>query len=586
MNDNLIKSVKGGFAKHWRILAVAAAAAVFFAAVSSYNFYAQEDGFVKWLSPDETANYAFAKLYAQTGQLSIFEKDNLAAGDIIHPRSVRSDGGYLKPVSFLGIIIFYGKIAQLTSYKVIPYLTPLFAAAGIIYYYLLVSRLFGKTNGLLSAMLLASFPVYLYYSARSMFHNVLFTVFLIVGLYYLLLMAKRWRPEKNYIGYLAAALAGASLGGAAMARSSELLWAAPALGLLWLFNLRKIHIAKLFLLAVFFLLAVYPGFYWNKRLYSSPYASGYPQMNQSIAEIKTAGEMIVKTAVKIDPPKPDMLRIIKNNIFPFGVDYNNALNMFSAYFINMFSWIFWPALFGLVIFIRDADRWQKKHWAYISVFTLASVFLVLYYGSWRFNDNPDPTRATIGNSYTRYWLFVYLGAFPFVALFISKLSAIVKMRKGESAADYRWPWVYYLRRLLIPTARFAVIAAICAMSVRFVVSGSEEGLITAYRRQLLAREEFKTVLAATEADAAVITRYHDKVFFPERKVIVGIFDDDNMIRGYAALARVSPVYYYNFTLPEKDLAYLNKRRLVPFALELRPVKKVNGDFTLYRVERK
>src|SRR3989339_67729 len=82
---------------------------VFFLGTSSFYFLAQSDGFIKWTSPDETANYIFTKLYAQSSKLTITEKYNLYTESIMHPRSFRADGEILKPVSFLGIILSFNQ---------------------------------------------------------------------------------------------------------------------------------------------------------------------------------------------------------------------------------------------------------------------------------------------------------------------------------------------------------------------------------------------------------------------------------------------------------------------------------------------
>jgi len=126
------------FKTDFYLVAVALIALVFFVGTSSYNFVTQKDGTVKWNSPDETANYYFAKSYATDHTLSKFEPANVVAGDLVIPRSLRSDNGWIKPVSFLGIILIYGEIGSLTSPAVIPYLTPFFGALGIIFFYLLV----------------------------------------------------------------------------------------------------------------------------------------------------------------------------------------------------------------------------------------------------------------------------------------------------------------------------------------------------------------------------------------------------------------------------------------------------------------
>jgi len=178
---NFIRKDKG-------FLIVCLLALLFFFATSSFYFFTQDNDFVKWTSPDETANYIFSKLYAQEDKLVIIEKYNLYTEGIMHPRSFRVDGDELKPVSFLGIMLIYGSIAKLTSYKIIPFLTPFFGALGIIFFYLLIKKIFNKRNALISVFLMATFPPFVYYTARSMFHNVLFVVFCIIGLYFGVLM--------------------------------------------------------------------------------------------------------------------------------------------------------------------------------------------------------------------------------------------------------------------------------------------------------------------------------------------------------------------------------------------------------------
>jgi hypothetical protein len=118
------------------LIAVLVAALFFFLATAGYIFLNQRDGSVKWNSPDETANYYFTKSYATTHTLSHFEPADAIAGDLVIPRSIKSDRGWLKPVSFLGIILIYGTIGSWTSPAVIPYLTPFFGALGIIFFYL------------------------------------------------------------------------------------------------------------------------------------------------------------------------------------------------------------------------------------------------------------------------------------------------------------------------------------------------------------------------------------------------------------------------------------------------------------------
>ena len=308
--------------KYWRGIILVIIAVIFFVATSYLNFstqfYLNDNGeeFVKWASPDETANYVFTKYYAQTGNLAIGEKYNQYASDVMHPRSVRSGDGELKPVSFLGIILIYGKIALILTYKVIPYLTPFFAALGIIYFYLFIKIFFGKNNALLSSLILTTFPPYVYYTARSMFHNVLFFVLLLIALYYGTLMVKNAKFKKikflkfstGWKNLLYPMLAGLFLGLAITVRTSELLWIIPMFLILWIFNIRKIGVVKLIIFFCFLFFAIAPNMYYNNALHGSYFFGGYPEMNKSIVEIAKAGEELIIVKLKVLERSPFKVR--------------------------------------------------------------------------------------------------------------------------------------------------------------------------------------------------------------------------------------------------------------------------------------
>lgn len=628
MDINIIKNIIFNtgkfFIKYWHGLIVVLLSACFFIGTSSFNYLTQsyaDSGnlkydFVKWASPDETANYIFSKYFAEEGKLVFNEDYNLLTKDIIHPRSFRSDYGFIKPVSFLGVILIYGKIGSWLGYKVIPYLTPFFGAVGIFYFYLLIKKIFNKNNALISAFLLTVFPPYVYYSARSMFHNVLFTALLIIGLFYCVMMVEKKRNTKkkiidgqvtanneskviaklNWLGFgktcwlnlLYAALAGLFIGLALTARASEALWLLPALVLLWIFNIKKIGLNKLLVFISFLFLSLLPMFYYNQVLYGSFYSGGYADMNSSIINIKDASINLVKSSIGNNVSLlADAYKKIRDNIFYFGFDFYQSGKMFYFYFIRMFYWLFIPAGIGFILFIL---RWWKikyKHIVYFSLLLVSSAILIFYYGSWEFHDNPDKRSYTIGNSYTRYWLPVYLGVLPLVSFFILRLTKFlcypVKWLKEEKKENKKF-FILNLKPVYLKAyLRIIIIFFYIIVSVNFVLFGSEEGLFFLGLRQNASRQEWSRVLELTEENSVIITQYHDKLFFPQRKVIVGLFNDPNMNIEYANLAKLLPVYYYNFTFPEKDFNFLNRSRLADVGLSITIVKQITSDFTLYKL---
>lgn len=561
----------------WRGILVSLLAFGFFIGASTFNYITQTDDFVKWGSPDETANYTFAKLYAQTGQLSIFEKYNLYAQDIIKPRSFRSDFGEMKPVSFLGIILIYGKLAALTSIRIIPYLTPFFGALGIIFFYLIVKKIFDKNAGLIAAALLSIFPPYLYYSSRSMFHNVLFMVLLLAGLYFAIRMTEkkhnddREEPPLDHVKrqFILPALAGLCLGATIITRTSELLWLGPLLVFLWLFNFRKIGFTKLVVLLAFAALAFMPVAYWNQQLYGLPWKTGYAEMNTSMNQLAATGTNLVKTTITSKAAvQKDLIKKIVDTIFFFGLKPHQSARMAYHYFVKMFPWLFALGALGGLLFLADFKKIKYRQAIFLASLLLASAILILYYGSWEFHDNPDPKKFTIGNSYTRYWLPIYLGAIAFASFFIVRISRL-----------FHYPVLIFATRLMI-------VGLIAATSIRFTVFGSEEALAQIADKQLATKQERALLLEQTKPESIVITQYHDKLLFPERKVILGLFNDENMNQAYGQLAARVPLYYYNFTFSEKDLDYLNHSRLAKFDLNISPVKQITKDRTLYKLESK
>jgi len=574
----------------FNLLAACLIALVFFVGASSYNFITQRDGTIKWNSPDETANYYFAKSYATSHELSKFEPANIVADDLVIPRSFKSENGWLKPVSFLGIILIYGEIGSLTSPAVIPYLTPFFGALGIIFFYLLIARLFNRRLALMSAALLAVFPVYFYYSVRSMFHNVLFLVLLIISFYFLTLALDKaysylnkpkivsWQLPRNIlIGWLFIFIAGLFIGLAVMTRASELLWLAPVLGIIVLFYGRRLGISRLLIFVSGIGLGLLPAFYFNQILYQSPFYGGYSEMNRSLVDISSAGTELVKNTitVQLSTYQGIFSRIFKN-IFFFGFHVRQSLEMFRHYVIEMFPWLIWLTGFGFLgLVILNFKKPRKKDIVYFLIWATLSTILVLYYGSWRFTDNPNAASYTIGNSYTRYWLPMYLMAIPLAALAIELgLKALFFLFRKRS---------FY--KVLVSGGATVAVFLIAIYSLNFLVFGSEEGLINLYYNTRADKEIGTLVLAATPPEAIIVTRYHDKVLFPERRIMIGVMDEEKYYPYIVKLLQYYPVYYFNFSYTPEAVTYLNNGRLAKYQLRMDLVRKTGGHFALYKISK-
>jgi hypothetical protein len=571
----------------YNLLGAIVIALLFFIGASSYNFITQREGLVRWNSPDETANYYFTKLYATEHNLAVFEPANVVVNDLVRPRSIRSDNGWLKPVSFLGIILIYGSIASLSSIAVIPYLTPFFGALGIIIFYLLLKRLFSRRIALMSSFLLATFPVYFYFSVRSMFHNVLFTVLGLTGFYFLVLALDKdyskfkrkfleWRlPVKLWLGWLFIFLAGVFFGLAVITRSSELLWLAPVLAIIFLFYLRRIGLLRLPIFLAGVLLGLLPALYYNQILYSSPLYGGYGEMNRSLSDISAAGAQLVGQVTHQIPAYQEIFDKVFKNVFFFGFHPGQSLEMFRYYVLDMFPYLAGLSALGLLGLITlNFPKPRRKYLVYVLMWASLSAILILYYGSWRFSDNPSGSH-TIGNSYTRYWLPIYLMAIPLAAVTIELVLKI---------------FFYFFRkhnsyRLLVSGGSAIIVFLIALNSLNFLVFGPEEGLINLYYNMQTDRAMGRLVLDNTPNEAVIMTQYHDKVFFPERKIVMGTITEEQYYPELYKLLKYYPVYYFNFSFTPAAVDYLNNGRLAKQSLKIELVKQTSTKFSLYKISK-
>ena len=577
MMKNKIKSIPN-------ILIVVVRAVIFFLATARFNFFTQSDDFLKWTSPDETANYFFAKRFSTGQGLAFFDDASLVSNNMVAPRSFRVDSGWLKPVSFLGIILIYGSLGSIFGSGIIPFLTPIFAALGIIIFYYLIKKLFSERVALVSSFLLASFPVYIYYTVRSMFHNVLFVVLLLAGVYLLISACSQLFKKQSFLSwkisgtrfwsFLLAFLGGALFGLMTITRTSELIWFLPAAFIAWLFYVKRLGLAKLLLALSGFIFALLPSAYFNQILYSAPIYGGYNEMNRSLDDLSQASSGIVKKIFTGEGELLTYFESIYHNVFYFGFKPQQSLEMAWHYIVEMFPYLAIAFVLGtLILAIVNIKRPQKKYLVYFLVFLTVSTILIFYYGSWKFNDNPDPTRFTIGNSYTRYWLPIYLMMIPLASLAIVYLSRFLVFSFKEPTSK--------LKRIIMNGWQAIFVLCFCILGLDFVLFGSEEGLANLYHTNLAEKKVVQEVFALTEPEAVIITRYYDKFLFPDRRVIMGTLPDVDILKASAKLSPFYPVYYYNFYLQEKDVNYLNEKKLAEYNLELKLLKRISHDFGLY-----
>lgn len=498
--------------------------AIFFVFV--YSFLALKAGFI-FNSPDENANYFFAKLFVAENRLDYPLKEN---SDILHPRSMTIINQKIVPQSFLGMPLFYGCLGKIFGLNSIIFFTPIIATVSVLFFYEIIKKIFNEKIAFLSSILVFAHPAFWYYSTHSMYHNVSFVSFLIIGIYFLMSYSS---AKKQYINII---LGSVFIGLSLMMRYSEIIWVILVLICLYFLNKNKINPKQIAIcFFVLFVLSV-PILYLNNTLYGHPFASGYNLFARGST-----------TVAEIEHQSHIFLNIFRN---------------FWNYGIYIFWWLSLPACLGLFLLLKQYKKLESTQKKYLIAFFIGFIYLIVYYGSWSFHDNLDPSKITIGTSYARYWLPIYIFSTPFLSMLL------LKIKQKKTAKNN----IIFL----------CALALLISYNFLFVFKLTDESI----GRDVL--EEYakikNTVLNLTEKDSIIIAGYYDKLFFPDRLVIENINEEMNkkLTEIKRLLEKKYNVYYYSWN-SDNDILHLNNI-LSKYNLNLTNAKKIREGERLFQVE--
>lgn len=493
---------------------------------------------VTFNSPDEAANYVFAKEFSQNGDMTLIEEDNLALDGLLHPRAVLSIGDRLVPRSFLGLPVVAGILGIVFGDYGILLLTPVLAVLCVLAWRDIAFRLFQDARvANVSAFLLAIHPAFWYYSGRTMMHNVGFIAFLVFAF---------WFASKKRVDFF---LSGASLAIALAFRTSEAVWVLPGVGLICWYAREVLSAKKIGLLVLGFILVMLPFAAFNQHLYGSFFKTGY-QVNH-VAEPE-----VIETSTIPEENSTTVLDTAMRILFPFGVAERATMRHVWQYAVALYPWMSIAMIVGaLMVLMRYKKIEYGERWlTLLSIWITLSIWLLVVYGSWTFHDNPNPHLFTLGNSYVRYWIPLFLLGTPFAAFAISKMN-----HRG---------------------LRIFVLAVFMILSVNLVFFG-EDGFVQTRENLKVFDQKRERILALTEQDAIVIVDRADKFVYPDRRVVTPLRSDATY-QAIPEMLEMAPLYYFGITLPAEDLDYLNRIQLN--GVSIAPVETV-FDETLYRISR-
>ena len=487
--------------------------------------------------PDETANYFWAVHFAREGNFVVAEPLNQVASNQVHPRSfnVRTDGS-LVPGSFLGMTLIYGTLAKVFSIHVLPYLTPILGALGILAWYGILRRIFSNRVAAIASVLALIHPAWWYYSATALLPNVPFVSLFLISLYLIVRQPEHHRgPTWQFI------LSGLALGCAIAIRPSEIIWVGALTLVVMLYRRDSWSLIRFALFGAMVVLAFLPSIYYQQLTYGNFLTSGYDQLSE------------------VSPTACQSCQIVESIILPFGFHPSLiAINVWT----HLLSRVWWLTLLGVLGLIAYLVRTHRHNEAVFG-YTLLSLFigswLATYYGSWQFSDQLTVALNTLGLSYVRYWLPLYLLSTPFMALGLVWLTSLFKER-------------YQKLGLII------LVAAFIYPSARLVLYDKADSLFPVRDRVFGYTKTADEVIRLTEPESVIITVRKDKVFFPERKVVHtfnALSEDGPLQVTVAGLLEETPVYYYALG-PEPILE-------LPYQIKLEPLKTF-GQEILYRVK--
>lgn len=528
--------------------------ALFFFSVVFFAFSSSE---MIFNSPDEHANAMFAWSFAELRELaipSIFSQD---WGVLVHPRSTVVVDQTIVPVSFVGLSVICGLFASVFGDSAILLITPILAVLAIMAWRQSIFYLFGQERlADLAAFFLMIHPAFWYYTGRTMMHNIGFVALLIIGFYFIVCRPFDVHWHKKW--FVDEILAGVMVGLALAFRSSEVVWIMAIIGGLVIWKWQTVGWRRLIVFGVGFMIALIPFLALNNALYGAPWLTGY-MMDSSIPLLTKEGVGEVAEAQGVATATDQALPGILGILFPFGIHEMNILRNVWHYGFVLYPWMSTLSILGILFVFK------KKEWRSWLVMTLGlSLWMALVYGSWMFSDNPDASVVTLGNSYVRYWLPLFVFGSLFAAVGIDRITGWLEKQKMPFASAFLW----------------VIVFVVSLLSIRLVAWGPDGFVQTHHNLEAFIQKK-QIVLDYTSEDSIIVVDMADKYLFPDRQVVTPL-RDETVYAYIPEMMNATDVYYFGITLPEGDIDYLENSVFEGKNIELQEVAMA-GDETLYRL---
>lgn len=496
-----------------------------------YSYLLWGKGLPLYSWPDEMANAFFIEQFASTTSLRVEQPYDLFAHNLVTPRSMTLRDGFLVPVGFVGLPVLYGLIAKIMG-GLYVFVTPLLAVLCVYLLYRVVSVVWDERMGIVSGLLLAVYPPFVYYASFTLLPNIAFVTALMAGLFFLL---KNFYHRRYIFNYIFSALA---FSVAVMIRPNELIWFGVALIALLCAYRKDIQAFDWFVFVVTSATMALIYFFINVQTYGSYLPSGYTTQISQTGEVQTQAWSVMKL------------------FFPFGIDLSMVWHNLVTFVIP----VQWPymilAVFGIVAFLGVYK--ERDGYAYFGGVMILTAYLLIYYGSWELVDSFVGSHSQLGISYNRYWLPVGMLMIPLSAYFL------VDMAKRSSR-----------------TMVGGMLVVISVLSLSIVFFHGPDSLMR-IKHSLRQQERLHAqIISLTEQKSVIMTHRGDKIVFPQRQVI-SQYDPADLSGVRALLAQDIPVYYLIY----KDELFVqqeNEQFFTPQGLTRKQPQILEGDYLLYEI---
>ncbi len=384
----------------------------------------------------------------------------------------------------------------------------------------------------MGAVLLFGFASFMYYANLSMLHTGLFLALVVGAVYFFMLATEKVKLDARHVRF---AISGLLFGLAMITRSVEFVWILILIGILLFAYRRELRLGNILFGVMGCLLPVALLLYFNDLTYGKYFTLGYLD--------NKAGNVLDGLPTEFETSGSPVWLYLKLIFAPFGLHLKTILKTVYYYGVEIFYPYFILATAGFVVWLSDYRRGKTNQaQKYFTVFALVMfVWTMMYYGSWVLSDKLVLKNNTIGSSYTRYFLPMYIMFLPYIAYLLKKLRSLP------------------VNKNFIVASVLLIVITLTGFSFYTVFYTEGDGLLAQNKVLNQYYEQRAIVFGMTEENALIVNNRADKIFWPGRSVMM--FNLDYSI--FPTLAQAPddlPIYYYSL-MPDKDIDYRNEKNL-------------------------